>query len=458
MNKWKAKFFASVVFAGGLLAWQLPAILRSLPSRYVAAMPEPVQQLGARQHVAALPTAAIPASDASSLLVTPMASLPTPTLAPNALPLPATTDLNPTQTMPADPQSPTVTPPPTPNITPSPIPTPHVQLELPPPPASARLENITHTFQDWNNCGPATLTSALTHFGLYLQQPDVAFALKPNPEDRNVSPFEITNYVNKFTDLSALDRTNGNIDILRQAVAAGFPVIVEIGLYPPGEYAWMDWFGHYLLAVAYDDETKTVWVYDSWMGTSENPGENAHDLGRTLSYDELDQIWRHFNRSYIMLFPSDKQTHAEAIVGEQMNDGLMWARSLQRVQLEIEAESDNPFLWFNLGAIYTNLGEFDQAAAAFDKARAIGLPWRMLWYQFTPYEAYYQLGRYQDIIALADVTLENRPYFEESYYYKGLALAALGEENEAQKNWQNAVDFNPNYMPAVTALASGANK
>jgi tetratricopeptide (TPR) repeat protein len=77
----------------------------------------------------------------------------------------------------------------------------------------------------------------------------------------------------------------------------------------------------------------------------------------------------------------------------------------------------------------------------------------MLWYQFGPYEAYYQVGRYDDVILLADVTLMDRPYFEESYYYRGLAKAALGEISQATSDLERAVKRNPNYAPAVEALA-----
>jgi tetratricopeptide (TPR) repeat protein len=77
----------------------------------------------------------------------------------------------------------------------------------------------------------------------------------------------------------------------------------------------------------------------------------------------------------------------------------------------------------------------------------------MLWYQFGPYEAYYQVGRYEDVILLADTTLKDRPYFEESFYYKGLAHAALGEAEIARDNLEKAAEFNPNYQPAAIALA-----
>lgn len=37
-------------------------------------------------------------------------------------------------------------------------------------PASYRLDNITHIYQGWNNCGPATLTMALTYYGYRADQ------------------------------------------------------------------------------------------------------------------------------------------------------------------------------------------------------------------------------------------------------------------------------------------------
>lgn len=67
----------------------------------------------------------------------------------------------------------------------------------------------------------------------------------------------------------------GGIFARFDAVTGGYPVIVELGLDPPGEYRWMGWYGHYLLLVAYDDETEQFWAYDSWFGASEVPVENV---------------------------------------------------------------------------------------------------------------------------------------------------------------------------------------
>lgn len=293
------------------------------------------------------------------------------------------------------------------------------------------------------------MAMALSYYGLTLDQSETAVFLKPNPEDRNVSPSQMVAYVNEQTPYSALDRTNGTLETVKRQIANGSPVIIELGIEPPGEYRWLGWYGHYLLIVAYDDTRQQFWVYDSWLGTSDVPMENATADGRTLTYADADRQWRQFNRHYIVLYRPEETDQVANIIGEEMDDTTMWQKSLVRVQAELLQEPEEAFLWFNLGTVYTALGQYEEAATAFDQARAIGLPWRILWYQFSPYEAYYRVGRYEDVLLLADMTLKDRPYFEEAYYYKGLALLALGDDEAARDNLENAVTFNPLFQPAV---------
>ncbi|MCA9936358.1 MAG: C39 family peptidase [Ardenticatenaceae bacterium] len=423
------------------LIFSVPAILRATPSRYVARLPEPLQKLGApREQAPLLPTAAPPVNAAALLA-------PTPTSTASPLVEPVTFTPVPTITPGGESEPPTSTPTPIPSPTLPPTATPV------PIPAEARLTGITHKFQTWNNCGPATLAMTLSYFGEYFTQDQTAAVLKPNPEDRNVSPWEMTAFVNEQTDLQALFRVNGTRYTVQRLLANGIPVIVEIGIDPPGEYRWLGWYGHYLLLVAYDDAAEQFWVYDSWFGTSEEPLANANADGRILTYDEFETYWPHFNRNYIVLYEPQQAAPVADIIGNDMDDAVMWEHALQHVQTETAVTPDNAFNWFNLGTIYNALGQYANAATAFDQARAVGLPWRMLWYQFGPYEAYYENGRYEDIILLADTTLKDRPYFEESYYYKGLALAALGDDDAARENLQKAADFNPNFAPAAAALA-----
>jgi len=89
-------------------------------------------------------------------------------------------------------------------------------------------------------------------------------------------------------------------------------------------------------------------------------------------------------------------------------------------------------------------------------ARTLGLPSRFLWYQFSPYEAYLQVGRYEDVITLADAVLAKKSS-EEAFYYKGLALEGLGETEKARVQIALAVRYNRNYEAAKAALVSLEN-
>jgi tetratricopeptide (TPR) repeat protein len=100
------------------------------------------------------------------------------------------------------------------------------------------------------------------------------------------------------------------------------------------------------------------------------------------------------------------------------------------------------------------MGHHEQAAIAYDQARQIGLPWRMLWYQFGPFQAYYETGRYQELIQLADATISSGGEIEEVYFWKGRALVALDNTAGATEAWRQALTIKPTYIEAQAALAS----
>jgi len=437
MHKYRLPLILGLLLAGIIAVWLLPSMLRAVPTRYAMRLPEPLKAMALPPDpTPILPTVAAPRA-ATDLLAAPLVSNGTATPPPTPTPLP-----------PAE------------SYAGSLAPTPTAAATLPPPtatpwpvPAAARMGGVTHVFQEWNNCGPATLVMALSHFGLVYSQRDTAAALRPNQEDRNVTPQEMASFVNGQDGLRAVARINGDLDLLRRLLANDVPVIIEIGFDPPGEYQWLGWYGHYLLPVAYDDAAGQVWVYDSWLGTSEVPQTNADPDGRVLTYDELEADWQQFNRSYIVLYEPAQEALVGELLGSALDDDAMWRASLARNQSDAARDPGNAFYWFNLGSTYNALGEYDKAATAFDQARAIGLPWRMLWYQFGPYEAYYQVGRYDDVVLLAETTLKDRPYFEESYYYLGLTQSALQNPSAARENLEKARALNPNFAPAEKALA-----
>lgn len=316
-------------------------------------------------------------------------------------------------------------------------------------PPAARLTGIRHVYQDWNNCGPANLTMALSYYGWRYGQEQAASFLKPENEDKNVSPGQMAAFVLQQTelpDIRALWRYGGTLDMLKEFIAAGFPVIIESG-YDVDELGWM---GHYETVVAYDDAEQTFWVYDSYLGI-------GNGQGRVHKYSELDSWWRHFNRAFIVIYPVDRELEIRNILGAYVDPNYAAERALAVARQEAAQDPTDAWAWFNAGTSSAKLKRYYDAAIYYDEAFRQGLPHRMLWYQFGPYEAYYYTGRYQDVLELAENTESTTEYVEETYYWRGMALAALGQRDEAVNLMDSVLAFNPNFTDALAARDAVTN-
>ena len=162
-------------------------------------------------------------------------------------------------------------------------------------------------------------------------------------------------------------------------------------------------------------------------------------------------LWEAFNRTYLVLFDAERTPAVKAILGADGEDTAMWAAALEKARVTALAQPQNSYAWFNAGSALVAQGRYDDAAQMFDRARQIGLPWRMMWYQYSPFKAYYETGRYDEVIALANATLRNAQ-IEELYYWRGLAQQATGDVAAARESWRKAVELNPNFGPAQEAL------
>ena len=78
----------------------------------------------------------------------------------------------------------------------------------------------------------------------------------------------------------------------------------------------------------------------------------------------------------------------------------------------------------------------------------------MMWYQFGPFEAYYETGRYEDVLSLVQINLNNAEELEETYYWQGRVRQAQGQPEQAAVSYRRALGYNPNYDEARTALDS----
>ena len=380
---------------------------------------------------------------------TPSPEPPTPTLTQRVTRRPVETDA---EDVPRRADLPTVTPTATPTATPTTAPTdtPPPPPPLPPPaldgPAlpAALLGGIKHYWQTWNNCGPATLTMNLSYYGLPVTQAEAAKVLKPNKDDKNVSPDQIAAYA-RSQGLNATVRVNGDFDRLRRLVSAGVPVLVE---------TWLDHdggMGHYRLVTGYDDAAGEWTVYDFYVSEGIDP--KGPYPGIRIPYDQMDSMWHVFNRLYVVVYDEARAAAVQEILGADQDDAAMWQRALERAQADAQQTPGDAYAWFNLGSSLAAQGRFADAATAYDQARVIGLPWRMLWYQFSPFQAYFEAGRIDELIALADATIATVGNIEETYYWKGKGLQARGDAEGARQNYRRAVELNSNYPEAAAALA-----
>ena len=126
--------------------------------------------------------------------------------------------------------------------------------------------------------------------------------------------------------------------------------------------------------------------------------------------------------------------------------------ALDTAQAEAKADPNNAFTWFNIGTNLVYFERYTEAAQAYDKARDIGLPQRMLRYQFGPFFAYFHSGRIDDLVALSEYALQRTPNSEEAHLWHGWAMYRQGKSGQAIDDFQTALKENPNYQDEQYAL------
>jgi hypothetical protein len=400
---------AGLILLAGLV-YQIPPIHRRLSWRVDFAL---TYLRGVLQPAKAMPTA-LPQP---RVMVT---SLPTPSL---AFPIPTAMERD------------LATPEPT--ATPGPTATPI--------PQSVSLAAPPYEQQDINNCGPATLSMFLHFYGWKADQFAIDAVVKPQREDRNVNVEELAYFVRTQVGwLNVEYRVGGDVQRLKQILAAGMPVMIE-ETFRFEQPFWPNddlWAAHYLLLTGYDDATRTFTGQDSFYGAD-----------RKIPYQKLDEYWQSFNRVYVMIYPPDQEKAIKDILGADWDRDTNRQRALQASQLEAQANPQNAFAWFNVG---TNLVYFDryaEAATAYDTARSLGLPQRMLRYQFGPFLAYFNSGRLEDLLALTEYALQRTPNSEEALLWHGWGLYRKGDIAGAISDWRKALQANSTYQDAKYALS-----
>jgi tetratricopeptide (TPR) repeat protein len=343
----------------------------------------------------------------------------------------------------APPISPTPQPSPTqgPTMVPTSVPT----ATLIPIPPNFHANGFTWVKQGWNNCGPANLTQALQYYGWKGAQADAAGWLKPNKEDKNVSPWQMVAYVREHTGVKAIMRVAGDPILLKRLISQRFAVIIEKGYIIPNEGTWA---GHYLTMLGYDDNRTMFYALDTNLET------DAGGLGTSESYADFDEHWQQFNRTYIVVYTEDREGELASILGPDADLSYNWQHALSLAKTEASSQPGNWAPWFNMGTSLVMLQDYRNAAKAFDQAFSMtNLPYRILWYQFSPYEAYYNIGDFDRVISTATTSARTSIWIEETFYWRAMGYAASGEDAKAISDFEDALRINPNFTFAADKMA-----
>ncbi len=194
-------------------------------------------------------------------------------------------------------------------------------------------------------------------------------------------------------------------------------VVTEKGYYTydmTGRYGWL---GHYQFITGYDDAKGVLVVQDTYVPQGEN-----HEF----TYKEFNDGWRSFNNLFMVVYPPEREAELLKLLGDYTDADWSSRKALDVARVETSTLSavDQYFAAFNVGTSHVNLKEYIDAAYAYDYAFQLYAdlpdddlrPFRTMWYQTGPYFAYYYSGRYQDVINLANFTLDEtsgQPTLEE---------------------------------------------
>ncbi len=321
---------------------------------------------------------------------------------------------------------PTSKPSPTPIISP-------VQIKQ--PGDKELLHSQKYVYQTYNNCGPATLSMLLDFYGINATQQEIADQLRPynNPQgyndDKSVTLDELASY-SEQKGLTTFKRPGGDINKLKQFVANGIPVIT---------ITWIDekgGFGHYRIIKGFDENKQQVIEDDSIFGQNQ-----------PVTYNEFNRLWQIFNYDYLVIVRPEQAETVKAILGEEANEQTAYQNALKRS----ESETGN-FALFNQAINNYYLGNYSKTTQIFEKVHT-GLPYRLLWYQIEPIEAYLKQKNYDQVFALTNQIFQSGdPSFSELYYLRGQSYLETGEPELAKKEFEKAVLYNKNYQPALQQL------
>lgn len=315
-----------------------------------------------------------------------------------------------------------------------------------PDPVRYQINGGSHSYQTFNNCGPASLSMTLSFYDIFVSQKTLGDELRPyqnpqgNNDDKSVTLSELAEKAKDY-NLIPYHRPNGNITIIKKFITNDLPVITRTLTKIDED------IGHYRVVYGYNDLNKTLLQNDSLQGK-----------GLEFSFQDFLDLWKTYGYEYLVLVPRDKVPVAETILGSDVNELSAWQKATNSFENELSENSNDIQLRFSLSVAYYNIGNYEKSIEEFEKVESL-LPFRTLWYQTEPLLAYQKLKRYDELLPKIDKVLNNYNLaFSELYQIRGEIYLEQGRIEDAKKEFEKATFYNRNYYPAQTSLESLSNQ
>ncbi len=310
------------------------------------------------------------------------------------------------------------------------MPTPTNEISIPEIPKREVLTGGKHMYQTYNNCGPASLSMTLSYFGINVSQEELGQQLRPyqnqegDNDDKAVTFKEQAEKAKEF-GLNVYQRPAGNIRMVRELISQGLPVVVKTWLKPDED------IGHFRVIKGYDQEKKILIQDDSYQGKN-----------IAFTYQEFDQLWQSFNYEFMVLFPDEKQKQVDKILGQRVNEKESWKLAEGLAEKQIADDPNDVQAQYNLLRANYYLGDYETAVEIFEDIKD-QLPRRMLWYQFEPILAYYQLEDYDQVLDLTQQVFDSQNRAASEYHYlRGKIFEKRGQQDKAEEEFRLAETYN----------------
>ncbi len=294
------------------------------------------------------------------------------------------------------------------------------------PPASHYIDGLTQVYQTLNNCSAASVSIALSRWGIDRSQHELRPRIRPDERAKRGPPERIVKLLRE-EELHADIYHGGSVELLHELVSAGIPVIVQ-QLVNANEQP----IGHYRVVRGYDRRSDELYAADPLRG---------EDI--RLTSEEFYKLWHPFSNRYIPVYRPEQHDAVTALLGSNSDFETNREQTANRLRDRLSRDGSAAHHWFALGLNLHDLGRHREAVEAYEQARHNGLSPGVIRYAPWIAAAYNKAGQPEAAYEVADALLADNPVSGYLLLERAQAAEALGDMDTAHADYQKAREYDP---------------